>query len=90
MAEKPDKWSREQGFFHANSADILTIVIAVLCGAIFIVLLMTQLNMPSLVEDYFKEQAASQPPIQPDIPSKPGETGMYLYPSQPAPAPKKQ
>jgi hypothetical protein len=90
MTEKPNKWSREEGFFAANSADLFTVAIVILCGVIFVLLVLTQWNMTSIVQDYFDERATAQPPRQPDIPSKPGETGMYLYPSEPAPNPKKQ
>jgi hypothetical protein len=91
MGEETNKWSRKQGFFAANSADIFTAVIVLLCGVIFLILVFTQWNMADLVKDYFDEQAASQPvvPRQPDIPSKPGETGMFLYPDKPAQSPKK-
>jgi hypothetical protein len=93
MGEKTNKWSREQGFFAANSADIFTVVIVILCGVIFVLLMLTQWNMADLVKDYFNDQASSrpaEPPRQPDIPSKPGETGMFLYPDKPAQSPKKQ
>jgi hypothetical protein len=92
MGDETNKWSREQGFFAANSGDIFTIAVVALCGVIFALLVWTWWNMPNLTQAYFDKQAASRPPIsrQPDIPSRPGETGVYLYPSKPAQSPKKQ
>jgi hypothetical protein len=86
MAEEPNQWRREQGFFAANSADIFILAIVVLCSIVFVLMVLTQWNMSSLVQDYFDKQAAAhpEPPRQPDIVSKPGEIGMFLYPSKPA------
>jgi hypothetical protein len=91
MGEETNKWSREQSFFAANSGDIFTMVIVFLCGVIFIVLLWTQWNMGKMVKDYFDKQTTSRPVVsrQPDVASKPGETGMYLYSTKPAQNPKK-